>query len=343
MSEATTLHDPEVASNPVIAVDDLVVRYRVGGTRRRFAAVDGVTFEAQAGRTLGIIGESGSGKSTIARALVGLEPVAAGRVRINGRELGAKRAKDAHTPAIQMVFQDPHAALNPRMSVFDIIADPIRANDLWDPQTSPDRIHADLRSVGLDAHHASRSVHQLSGGQKQRVNIARALVLDPSVVVLDEAVSALDLSIQADVINLLLQLQNERGLTYVFITHDLGVVRHVADTIAVMYLGQVVEQGPASRVALEPSHPYTEALLIAEPKLTTGARAARAGFESRVRGEIPSALNPPSGCRFRTRCAYAQEICARQAPPLVDRPGGVKSACHFADELNLASLRATPA
>lgn len=292
-------------------------------------AVDGVSVQVRAGQTLGVVGESGCGKSTLARLLMRLLPPTSGTVLLDGaditsltgRELRAVRAK------IQMVFQDPVASLNPRHSVGQIIGTPLKF--LKENSASGAREHVQelMELVGLNPEHYNRYPHEFSGGQRQRIGIARALAVGPQVIVADEPVSALDVSIQAQVLNLMEKLQHDLGLSYVFIAHDLSVVRHIADEIIVMYLGKVVESGSPKDVYSAPSHPYTQALLSAIP--LADPRAAGTHRRLVLTGDVPSPINPPSGCRFRTRCPRAQDLCALEEPALIDRGQGHPVACHF--------------
>jgi oligopeptide transport system ATP-binding protein len=306
----------------------IVFKTKVGAVR----AVDGVDLELRRGETLGVVGESGCGKSTLAKLLVGLEKPTAGSVQVRGEDMvrlrgGALRRARRH---IQMVLQDPYTSLNPRMTVGDIIGEPFEIHPDVTPRKGREKAVQDLLdTVGLNPDHLNRYPHQFSGGQRQRIGIARALALKPEIIVCDEPVSALDVSIQAQVINLLEGLQDEFGLSYIFIAHDLSVVRHIADRVAVMYLGKVVETGNDQQIYEQPTHPYTQALLSAVPVPDPRLRGRRDQIV--LEGDVPSPANPPSGCRFRTRCWKAEDICAREEPLLQIRESSAHpSACHFA-------------
>ncbi|GAA2489869.1 ABC transporter ATP-binding protein [Winogradskya humida] len=307
----------------------ILFKTKVGAVR----AVDGVDIQLRRGETLGVVGESGCGKSTLAKLLVGLETPTAGSITVRGQDMtrlkgGAMRRARRN---IQMVLQDPYTSLNPRMTVGDIIGEPFEIHPEVTPRKGRTKAVQDLLdTVGLNPEHVNRYPHQFSGGQRQRIGIARALALKPEIIVCDEPVSALDVSIQAQVINLLEALQREFGLSYIFIAHDLSVVRHIADRVAVMYLGRVVETGGDEQIYENPTHPYTQALLSAVPVPDPRLRGHRDQIV--LEGDVPSPANPPSGCRFRTRCWKAQDICAQQDPVLSIRErSDHPSACHFAE------------
>jgi len=314
----------------LLAAEKLHVHFATKRRGESVKAVDGVDFAVRRGETFGVIGESGSGKSTLARALVCLTRPTSGRVLHRGQDPFAMRrhALRLHRRQFQIVFQDPNAALDPRMTIGQSVREPLDVAGQGSRAEREARVLALLDRVGLQVDTAHRYPLELSGGQKQRANIARALTTEPEVIVCDEVVSALDASIQADVLNLFADLQAQLGVTYVFITHDLGVVSHVSDRVAVMYLGGIMELGPAEAVCSRPLHPYTRALLAAEPvPLPASLRPPRA---PPLLGEIPSPIHPPSGCRFRTRCPLATALCAEAVPPWREDGTGHGAACHYA-------------
>jgi oligopeptide transport system ATP-binding protein len=328
-----------LATEPILQVRDLVKHFpvRVGvlfkHTIGHVRAVDGVSFDLHRGETLGVVGESGCGKSTLAQVLMRLEPPTSGSARFQGRDMFAMRGAELRRlrRSIQIVLQDPYTSLNPRMTVGDIVGEPFEIHPEVAPKGSRSAKVRDLLDVvGLNPEHLNRYPHQFSGGQRQRIGIARALALRPDVIICDEPVSALDVSIQAQVMNLLAELQSDFGLSYVFIAHDLSVVRHLSDRVAVMYLGKIAEIGTEDEIYDHPTHPYTQALLSAVPVADPTVRGQRQVI--RLEGDVPSPVDPPSGCRFRTRCWKAQEICAESEPELATRGAGHPSACHFAEE-----------
>jgi oligopeptide/dipeptide ABC transporter ATP-binding protein len=314
---------------PLLEVTALTKHYPVQSGFRRTTgtvvrALDGVSFTLWKGETFGLVGESGCGKSTLVKALLFLDPPTAGEVRFRGDPVIPAKLGD-YRRQVQIIFQDPYTSLPPRMRITDIVGDALRIHGIKDSSVIRDRVAALLRDVGLNPARMHEYPFQFSGGQRQRIGIARALAIEPSLLLLDEAVSALDVSVQAQVLNLLKDLQDRLGLTYVFISHDLSVVRHMSDRIAVMYLGKIVELGPADDLTAAPLHPYTVALLSAAPSLSSG-RSVRI----RLEGEPPKPTDPPSGCAFHPRCPMAQPVCSIEAPPLTEWRPGRFSACHFA-------------
>lgn len=344
MSNVTdTTNNPAAVQTkgPLLSVKDLVMHYpkRSPGLFKRnigtIHAVCGVSFDINAGETLGLVGESGCGKTTTGRAILQLIKATSGSVEFEGREL--MRANKAELTKVrrdmQVIFQDPFGSLDPRMPVGETIAEPLRIHNIWSRSDGKKRVAEIMKMVGLEPRFANRFPNEFSGGQRQRIGIARALILEPKLLVLDEPVSALDVSIQAGVVNLLEDLQDRLGVSYLFIAHDLSVVRHLSDRVAVMYLGRIVEIGNQIDVYRRPQHPYTQALLSAVP--IPDPKKERARTHIVLQGDLPSPDNPPSGCRFRTRCWKAQAICETETPELIDRGGGHPVACHFPETVDV--------
>jgi peptide/nickel transport system ATP-binding protein/oligopeptide transport system ATP-binding protein len=318
------------AVTPALEVRDLVKHFIAkrtvfGRTLATVKAVDGVSFAIQPGETLALVGESGCGKSTVGRLVMRLLEPTSGEVLLDGRNVTTLSETEfrPHRRNVQLIFQDPFSSLNPRMTIGQILAEPLMLHGIVPAGKRTDRVAELLGTVGLRPEQAGRYPHEFSGGQRQRIVIARALAVEPKVIVCDEPVSALDVSIRAQILNLLKDLQSRLGLSYIFISHDLSVVKHIADRVAVMYLGRIVETGPADAVFDDPRHPYTRALLSAIPVASPAARRDRRLLE----GDVPSPLHPPPGCHLHTRCPYAQEICRTDRPRLDD--SGHPAACHF--------------
>ena len=337
MSQPTTVTpatDPTIKS-PLVRIEHLVKHFPTGGAFGRAVvhAVDDVNLAIQKGETLGLVGESGCGKSTLGRVIVQLQPATSGHVffqdqdltRLHGEKLRRIRQQ------VQMIFQDPYASLNPRMTVGDIVSEPLRNFRLARGKKAEQRVQDVMRVVGLNPGFVNRYPHEFSGGQRQRIGIARALVLNPTFMVADEPVSALDVSIQAQIVNLMEDLQEKFNLTYLFIAHELAVVRHISDRVAVMYLGKIVELGPSAAIRDRPLHPYTKVLQSSVPVPDPDVEATRKPIL--LKGEIPSPVNPPPACRFHTRCPIAQKICSEVEPPLEMKESGRFAACHFAGQL----------
>ncbi|MCK4509136.1 MAG: dipeptide ABC transporter ATP-binding protein [Desulfuromonadales bacterium] len=311
---------------------------RPGAAKQLLKAVDGVSFELRTGETLGLVGESGCGKSTIGKLLLRLIEADDGVICFDGKTITGmpKREMTAIRREMQIIFQDPYSSLNPRMRVGDIIGEPLVVHGLARGNEIREQVLTLMKKVGLAPEHYDRYPHEFSGGQRQRIGIARTLAVQPRLVVADEPVSALDLSIQAQIVNLLKDLQQEFGLTYLFISHDLGVIEHVCDRVAVMYLGRIVELADAEQLYSQPRHPYTEALLNAVP-IPDPQRVRKHQILS---GEIPSPIDPPNGCHFHPRCPYAQEICRQEYPKLIEQVEGHQAACHFSGEVKTRRLGA---
>jgi oligopeptide transport system ATP-binding protein len=315
----------------VLEVENLVKHFPVkGGGGKVVHALDGVSFKIRRGRTLGLVGESGCGKSTLARTVIRVYDPLSGKILIDGRDIAglSRRQLKPIRKKIQMIFQDPFASLNPRMTVKEIIAEPLRVHQIGRRGRERDELVYDmLAKVGLERSHANRYAHEFSGGQRQRIGIARSLILRPEIIICDEPISALDVSIQAQVVNMLIAFQRELQLSYLFIAHDLSMVRYVSDDVGVMYLGKLVEFSSGGDVYQHPLHPYTQGLIQSAP----AASPARARKSAPLEGDIPSPINPPPGCRFHTRCRYAGPRCKTEEPAMRDLGGGHWAACHLLD------------
>ncbi len=336
MTAAPAPGEATAAARPLVEVRGLKMHFPIhaGVLRRRVGtvrAVDGIDFDIARGETLGMVGESGCGKSTAGRATLRLYEPTAGSIRLDGMEIAGLRGAALRRlrPRMQMVFQDPHASLNPRMTVGAIVAEPLDEHGPPEDRTREERVEELLAAVGLDPGFANRYPHEFSGGQRQRIGIARALALEPEFVVCDEPIAALDVSIQAQVVNLLEELQDRLGLTYLFISHDLGMIRHISDRVAVMYLGRIVELAPRDALYGAPAHPYTRALLSAAPRPDPEIERAREHIV--LPGDPPSPANPPAGCNFSTRCPAATPLCRAEEPEWREIGPGRFAACHYAD------------
>ncbi len=326
--------DARATPTPLVQVRDLKMHFPIySGIFRRHTgdvkAVDGVSFDIMPGETLGLVGESGCGKSTVGRTLLRLYDPTAGSVTIDGTDIAtlSPEALRLKRPTMQMVFQDPQASLNPRMTLAEIIGEPLREHTTGDAATQLERVYELMNAVGLNRRFARRFPHEFSGGQRQRIGIARALALNPKFIVCDEPIAALDVSIQAQVVNLLEDLQDNLGLTYLFISHDLSMVRHIADRVAVMYLGLIVELSPRDALYANPLHPYAKALLSAVPEADPAREATRRRII--LKGDVPSPANPPKGCTFCTRCPQVFDRCRTERPALIEAEPGRKVACHL--------------
>ena len=314
----------------LITLDHVSKHFHVG-KGQTLVAVNDISLDIYKGETLGVVGESGCGKSTLGRVVMGIYPATKGKILYNGKEVNMKHTKDryAYSRKAQIIFQDPYASLNPRMTVGSIIAEGMEIHKMYDKEKRTQRVYELLETVGLNREHANRFPHEFSGGQRQRIGIARALAVEPEFIVCDEPISALDVSIQAQIVNLLVELQKKMGLTYLFVAHDLSMVKHISDRVAVLYLGTLVELTTSEELYANPMHPYTQALLSAIPIPDPKVEAERDKRKIRLEGEVPSPINTKPGCKFRGRCKYAKEICSEKMPELKDMGNGHFVACHF--------------
>ena len=343
-SEVGSVQTVDTGSDALLVVEDLVkwfpltqgivFKKHIGDVK----AVDGVNLQVQAGQTHGLVGESGCGKSTTGRAILRLHQPTSGKVYFEGEEIThvSRRKMNQVRRDMQIIFQDPFASLNPRMTIRDIITEPLIIHKIGNDSSRKNKAKELLEVVGLDPEHANRYPHQFSGGQRQRIGVARALALDPKLIIADEPVSALDVSIQAQLVNLLTDIQKEFGIAFLFIAHDLAVVRHISSHVSVMYLGHIMESGTRDQIYNEPQHPYTQALLSAVPVADRVAERTRERIV--LEGDIPSPADPPSGCVFRTRCWKAEEICTTVVPELRDLGAGQLVACHFPETRSVLSI-----
>ncbi|MEM7425576.1 MAG: oligopeptide/dipeptide ABC transporter ATP-binding protein [Pseudomonadota bacterium] len=322
---------------PLVSIRELKMHFPIhAGVFRRHVgdvkAVDGISLDIFEGETLGLVGESGCGKSTVGRATIRLYEITDGAIQIDGIDISKTPSAELREirPKMQMIFQDPQASLNPRMTVAGIVGEPLLEHQELSPEERNERVYGLMDAVGLNRAFANRYPHEFSGGQRQRIGIARALALNPKFIVCDEPIAALDVSIQAQVVNLLEELQEQLGLTYLFISHDLSMVRHIADRVAVMYLGKIVELAPRDALYQSPAHPYTQALLSAVPEPDPGQEASRQHII--LSGDVPSPSNPPRGCNFCTRCPKVMDLCREVEPPVRDLGSGRYAACHLLDQ-----------
>ena len=348
--QPTVVHESARVREPLLKVTDLKKYFPVKEYSGLFPttltthAVDGVSFDLAKGETLGLVGESGCGKTTTGRLVTRLLEPTSGSIEFQGKEIGHLKEKQLRPMRrdMQLIFQDPYGSLNPRFTVEKIIGAPMEIHDLVPKKQIKTRVQELLELVGLNPEHVNRYPNEFSGGQRQRIGIARALAVEPKLIVADEPVSALDVSIQAQVMNLMGKLRRELGISFLFVAHDLGIVRHFCDRIAVMYLGKIVEVGDREDIYEKPEHPYTQALLSAAPDLNV-VRGAQPGERIRLVGDLPSPINPPSGCRFRTRCWKAQEVCAAEEPVLTptEKKAGHTVACHFPEVKSKLVVEAT--